>query len=37
MYYYNFFKDFFNKSILVSKVEKIRFLDFKYRKEDLSF
>ena len=37
IYYYIFFKIFFNKFILMSKVGKILFLDLKYRKEDLHF
>ena len=37
MHYYNFFKNFFNNSILVERVQKTMFLDLKYKKKDLSF
>ena len=37
MHYHNFFKNFFNKSILVERVQKTMFLDLKYRKKDLGF
>ena len=36
-YYYFFFKNFFNKFVLVNRVGRMRFLDLGYKKENLSF
>ena len=35
--YNSIFKDFFNKFIFTNIVKNPRFLDLKYKKEDLSF
>ena len=37
MYYYIFFKIFFNKSILRNQLKRIKFLNFTYKKKDLNF
>ena len=37
MYYYIFFKIFFNKSILRNQLKRIKFLNFTYKKQDLNF
>ena len=36
MYYHIFFQNFINKSILASRIEEIRFLDFRNGKKGLS-
>lgn len=37
IYYNNFFKDFFNEIILVSRIKKSNIVNFKYNKNNLSF
>ena len=37
IYYYTFFKNFFNKYILTSRKIKMRLLEPKYRKKNLGF
>ena len=37
MHYYSFFKNFFNKPILILREKGIKILDLKYEKENLYF
>lgn len=37
LYYYTFFKKFFNKFILPNRLKKVWFLDVRYKKKDLDF
>ena len=37
IYYNNFFKDFFNNSILIKKMKRIQFLNLRYKEKNFNF